>query len=109
MTKKHKLLSLLYAIHALTCNEWPMICFIREYIREHVPEAEVRMDSWATYILGKSCKIDIPSKLIENNGKAIKKEITVNASQSIKVRRVCNAIRSPTAKNMKKVICVELI
>ena len=23
-----------------------MICFIREYIRQHVPEAEVQMDSW---------------------------------------------------------------
>ena len=46
MTKKHKLLSQLYAIHAPTCNEWPMICFIREYIRQHVPEAVVQMDSW---------------------------------------------------------------
>lgn len=46
MTKKHKLLSQLYAIHAPTCNEWPMICFIREYISQHVPEAEVQMDSW---------------------------------------------------------------
>ena len=23
-----------------------MICFIREYIRQHVPEADVQMDSW---------------------------------------------------------------
>jgi len=83
-----KLLKQLYSIHAPFYREWPMIHFIREYIREHVPEADVLMDSWATYLLRKSCKIDIPSKLVENNGKAIKKEITVNALQTIKVRCV---------------------
>ena len=83
-----QLLTQLYSIHSVTGREWPMIQYVREYIREHVPEAEVRMDSWATYLLRKSCKIDIPSKLVENNGKAIKKEITVNALQTIKVRCV---------------------
>ena len=40
------LLKQLYAIHAPFYREWPMICFIREYIRQHVPEAEVQMDGW---------------------------------------------------------------
>ena len=34
----------LYAIHALTGSEWPMISFVREYIKDHVPDAETRMD-----------------------------------------------------------------
>ena len=41
-----ELLKQLYSIHAPTFHEWPLICFIREYIREHVPEAEVQMDGW---------------------------------------------------------------
>ena len=39
-----ELLKQLYSIHAPTFHEWSLICFIREYIREHVPEAEVKMD-----------------------------------------------------------------
>jgi putative aminopeptidase FrvX len=31
-----------------------MICFVREYIREHVPEAEVHMDSWGNLYIKKS-------------------------------------------------------
>ena len=41
-----ELLKQLYCIHSPFYKEWPMICFIREYIRQHVPEAEVHMDSW---------------------------------------------------------------
>ena len=40
------LLTQLYVIHAPTYHEWPLICFICEYISQHVPEAEVRMDGW---------------------------------------------------------------
>ena len=40
------LLKQLYCIHSPFYREWPMICFIREYIRQHVPEADVQMDSW---------------------------------------------------------------
>ena len=39
-----ELLSKLYAIHAPTGNEWPLICFIREYVSTHIPETEVRLD-----------------------------------------------------------------
>ena len=38
------LLQQLYAIHAVTYKEWPMVSFVREYVTEHIPEAEVRMD-----------------------------------------------------------------
>ena len=41
---KESLLVKLYAIHSVTGREWSMITFIREYVKEHIPEAEVRMD-----------------------------------------------------------------
>ncbi len=47
------LLKQLYCIHSPFYREWPMICFIREYIREHVPDAEVRMDSWGNLYIKK--------------------------------------------------------
>lgn len=47
------LLKQLYAIHAPFYREWPMICFIREYIRQHVPEAEVQMDGWGNLYIKK--------------------------------------------------------
>ena len=48
-----KLLKQLYTIHSPFYREWPMICFIREYIRQHVPEAEVQMDSWGNLYIRK--------------------------------------------------------
>jgi len=48
-----ELLKQLYAIHAPFYKEWPMICFIREYIRQHVPEADVQMDSWGNLYIRK--------------------------------------------------------
>ena len=48
------LLKQLYCIHSPFYREWPMICFIREYIRQHVPEAEVQMDSWGNLYIMKS-------------------------------------------------------
>jgi hypothetical protein len=47
------LLKQLYTIHAPFYREWPMICFIREYIRQHVPEAEVQMDGWGNLYIKK--------------------------------------------------------
>ena len=38
------LLRHLYGIHSPTGNEWDMICFVKEYLKEHVPEAGVRME-----------------------------------------------------------------
>lgn len=40
----HGLLKSLYVIHSPTGNEWGMICFVRQWIAEQVPEATVRMD-----------------------------------------------------------------
>ena len=38
------LLTALYAVHSPTSNEWGMICFVRQWVKEHVPEATVEMD-----------------------------------------------------------------
>ena len=48
-----ELLKQLYSIYAPTFHEWPLICFIREYISQHVPEAEVKMDSWGNLYINK--------------------------------------------------------
>ena len=48
------LLIQLYSIHAPTGNEWPLICFIREYVATHIPEAEVRMDRLGNLYITKS-------------------------------------------------------
>ena len=48
-----ELLKQLYTIHSPYYREWPMICFIREYIRQHVPEADVQMDSWGNLYIRK--------------------------------------------------------
>ncbi len=48
-----ELLKQLYTIHSLFYKEWPMICFIREYIHQHVLEAEVQMDSWGNLYIQK--------------------------------------------------------
>ena len=48
-----ELLKQLYSIHAPTFHEWPLICFVREYIGQHVPEAEVQMDGWGNLYIKK--------------------------------------------------------
>jgi putative aminopeptidase FrvX len=50
---KMELLKQLYSIHVPTFHEWPLICFIREYISQHVPEAEVQMDGWGNLYIKK--------------------------------------------------------
>lgn len=47
------LLKSLYQIHAPTYREWPMIAFVREYVRKHIPEAEVKMDVWGNLYIKK--------------------------------------------------------
>ena len=56
-----ELLKQLYTIHSPFYREWPMICFIREYIREHVPEAEVQMDSWGNLYIKKGKSAGYPT------------------------------------------------
>ncbi len=74
-----------------------------------VKTSNPNIDCYVIILYRKSCKIDVPNKLVDNNGKAVKKVLIINSSQSIKVRRVCNAIRSQTAKSMKKVVCLEVL
>ena len=38
------LLNMLYAIHSPSGNEWGMICFVRQWLSDNVPEALVKMD-----------------------------------------------------------------
>lgn len=47
------LLCKLYAIHAETGYEWPMISFVREYIKDNMPEADVRMDKFGNLYITK--------------------------------------------------------
>ena len=47
------LLKQLYTIHAPTRHEWQLNSFIREYMCEHVSEAEVQMDSWGNLYITK--------------------------------------------------------
>ena len=56
-----ELLKQLYCIHSPFYREWPMICFVREYIREHVPEAEVQMDSWGNLYIKKGKSAGYPT------------------------------------------------
>ena len=59
---KMELLKQLYSIHVPTFHEWPLICFIREYISQHVPEAEVQMDEWGNlYIKKKAPSLPSPT------------------------------------------------
>ena len=48
-----ELLKQLYAIHSPSFHEWQMIQFVRSWIAEHVPEAEVRMDEWGNLYIKK--------------------------------------------------------
>jgi len=43
----------LYAIHSPTGNEWEMICFVRQWLAEQVPEALLRMDAWGNLYITK--------------------------------------------------------
>lgn len=56
----------------------------------------------------KSCSAQVPKMLVNRQGKSKRGIITIS-NESIRVRRVCNAMRSPTAKKMKKVVCLEIL
>ena len=47
------LLTKLYAIHSPSGNEWEMICFVRQWVADQVPEASLRMDSWGNLYITK--------------------------------------------------------
>ena len=52
------LLKQLYTIHAPTGYEWPMICFIRQWVSEHVPEAQIRMDRLGNLYIKKGASVN---------------------------------------------------
>ena len=66
------------------------------------------VDCYVVVVYRQSCSAKVPKGLVDNDGKANKKPISIG-STSVKVRRVCNAVSSKTAETMKKVICVELV
>jgi len=47
------LLRQLYSIHSPTGDEWDMICFVRNYLSEKVPAAQVEMDGWGNLYICK--------------------------------------------------------
>lgn len=49
------LLYQLYSIYAPTGREWPMICFVRDYLEREVPSAAVMMDDWGNLYITKGC------------------------------------------------------
>ena len=65
------------------------------------------VDCYVVILFRKSCLINQPKELVMPNGKA-KRKVQVNNSM-IAVRRVYTALRSQTAKRMKRVICIELL
>ena len=52
----NELLNQLYAIHSQTDKEWPMIEFIREYVKKHIPEANYQMDKYGNLYFTKGRK-----------------------------------------------------
>jgi hypothetical protein len=55
-----------------------------------------------------SCYINEPKFFVSEDGKALKRTIEIDQGK-IRVRRVSNALCSPTAKKMKKVVCFEIL
>ena len=47
------LIKTLYSIHTPTGNEWEMICFVRQWIAEQVPESELCMDRFGNLYVTK--------------------------------------------------------
>lgn len=66
------------------------------------------IDCYVVILYSQSCSVGAPQKLVDNEGKAIKKPIPMG-SNKIRVRRVCNAVCSKNATKMKKTICIELL
>lgn len=71
------LLRQLYETYAPTGCEWPMICFVREFIATHVPQAHIDMDNWGNLYITKGevpigyptlcCHLDQAQKVHSND------------------------------------------
>lgn len=67
----------IYSIHSETGHEWPMIAFVREYVKEHIHEAEVQIDMFGNLYITKgearvgyptlACHLDQVQKLHSND------------------------------------------
>ena len=66
------------------------------------------VDCFVVVLYRKSCRLNEPKELVLSNGKARRKKWKLNDAKVV-VRRVYTALRSPYAKRMKRVICIELI
>lgn len=66
------------------------------------------IDCYVILLYRNSCNIDEPKFFVSPEGKALKKTIDIDGDR-IRVRRVSNALCSPTAKRMKKVVCFEVL
>ncbi len=75
------LLKQLYDIHAPSGREWPLIQFIADYVKEHVPEAELKVDTFGNLYITKgeagegyptlACHLDQVQKLHSDDFKTI--------------------------------------
>lgn len=71
------LLRQLYETYAPTGREWPMICFVRDFIATHVPQAHIDMDNWGNLYITKGeapigyptlcCHLDQAQKVHSND------------------------------------------
>lgn len=66
------------------------------------------IDCYVILLYRNSCGINEPNSFVSEDGKALKKTMSVGQSK-IRVRRVSNALCSPTANKMKKVVCFEVL
>lgn len=75
---------------------------------EKIKRKDENIDCLVVILYRKSCKVNSPKELVEEDGKAIRRKITVK-DIPVRVRRVCNSFSSKTNDNSKKTICLEII
>jgi len=76
-----KLLQELYQIHSPSGKEYPLVAFVCQYVKEHIPEAQVRLDSWGNIYITKGdapkgyptlcCHLDQVQKLHSDDFKVV--------------------------------------
>ena len=77
-----------------------------------VKQANCDIDCYVILLYRNSCSIDEPKTFVAVDGKALKRTLDVkigNVNSKIRVRRTSNAMCSPTASKMKKVVCFEIL
>lgn len=73
-----------------------------------VKKKDPDIECYVVILYRKSCRLSLPKKLVDSEGKAKRMVIRLGSS-SVRVKRVCNAICSKKAKKMKKVICLDVL